>query len=46
LANPRTGGLLQIVDKEGHPIRAMVVAQDSYSPAQASKSAPGNSARK
>ncbi len=44
--NARTGGLLQIVDKNGRPIRAMVVAQESYSPAQASKSAPGNSARK
>jgi hypothetical protein len=41
LVNPRTDGLLQIVDKEGRPIRAMVVAQESYSPAQASKSAPG-----
>ncbi len=46
LINPRTGGPLQIVDKEGKPIRAMVVAQESYSPAQASKSASGNSARK
>jgi VWFA-related protein len=46
LVNPRTGGPLQIVDKEGRPIRAMVVAQESYSPAQASKSAPGKSARK
>ena len=42
LVNARTGGPLQIVDKEGRPIRAMVVAQKSYSPAQASKSAPGN----
>jgi VWFA-related protein len=46
LVNPRTDGPLQIVDKEGRPIRAMVVAQESYSPAQASKSAPGKSARK
>ena len=45
LINPRTGGPLQIVDKEGRPIRAMVVAQESYSPAQASEGAPGNSAR-
>jgi VWFA-related protein len=45
LVNPRTGGPLQIVDKEGRPIRAMVVAQESYSPAQASKSAPEHSAR-
>lgn len=45
LVNARTGGPLQIVDKDGRPIRAMVVAQESYSPAQASKTAPGNSAR-
>lgn len=46
LVNARTGSPLQIVDKDGRPIRAMVVAQESYSPAQASRSAPGNSARK
>ncbi len=46
LVNPRTGGPLQIVDKEGRPIRAMVVAQESYSPAEASRSAPGRSDRK
>jgi hypothetical protein len=46
LVNSRTGGPLQIVDKEGRPIRAMVVAQESYSPTQASKSASGDSARK
>ncbi len=49
LVNPRTGGPVTIVDKEGRPIRAMVIAQESYSPGQASaqvaKSAPGKSAR-
>jgi VWFA-related protein len=46
LVNPRTGGPLQIVDKDGRPIRAMVVAEESYSPAQASKSGSGTPARK
>jgi hypothetical protein len=46
LVNSRTGGPLQIVDKEGRPIRAMVVAQERYSPVQASKTAPGKSAQK
>ncbi len=47
LVNPRTGGPVKIVDKAGRPIRAVVIAQESYSPgqtsAQASKNAPGTS---
>jgi VWFA-related protein len=46
LVNSSTGGPLQIVDKEGRPIRAMVVAQERYSPTQAPKSASGDSTRK
>ena len=39
LVNSQTGGPLEIIDKDGHPIRARVVVQDTYTPSLASKGA-------
>lgn len=37
LVNPNTGGPLQVVDAKGRTIPAKVIAQDSYTPATASR---------
>ena len=46
LVNPQTGGPLRIIGKDGHPIRAMVIAQDSYTPSLAGKGTNGRTVHK
>lgn len=46
LVNPQTGGPLRIIGKDGQPIRAMVITQDSYTPSLAGKNSDGRTVHK